>query len=100
MALAEFRSRGAVDVLLSKMVKAGEIERSSRGSYRLPSSQSSDAGKIGEKERSLSRSTDLIAENSNLTDLINLTGDLSCQRATIGTEPTASKTCNGVEDAR
>jgi hypothetical protein len=97
MALAEFRSRGAVDVLLSKMVKAGEIERSGRGSYRLPSSQSSDAGKIGEKERSLSQSTDLIAENSNLTNLTNLTRDL-CQRASIG-QRRPPQDSNEVEDA-
>jgi hypothetical protein len=51
MALAEFRSRGAMDVLLSKMVKTGEIERCGRGSYKLPPTQRSEAGKIGEKER-------------------------------------------------
>jgi hypothetical protein len=100
-ALAEFSRRGAVDVLLSKMVRAGEIERSGRGLYRLPSSQSSDAGKIGEKERSPSQSTDLIEENSNLTNLTNLTGDLSCQPATMGQKcPPRFKDANEVDDAR
>jgi hypothetical protein len=84
MSLAELRSRGAVDVLLSKMAKAGEIERSGRGSYRLPSPHSSDTSKIGEKERLLSQDTDLQVEKNNLTDLTNLTGDLSRQRPTIG----------------
>jgi hypothetical protein len=98
MALAEFRSRGAIDVLLSKMVKAAEIERSGRGSYRLPSSQSSDAGKIGQIERSPSHNTDLIAEKSNLTNLTNLTGDLNCQPGT-NARP-ASKDANEVDDAR
>ena len=37
MTLGEFRSRGAVDVLLGKMVKDGEVERVGRGLYRLPS---------------------------------------------------------------
>jgi Transcriptional regulator, AbiEi antitoxin len=86
-ALAEFSRRGALDVLLSKMVKAGEIERLGRGLYGLPS----DAGKIGENERSLSQNTDLVAENSNLTILTNLTGDPSCQPATMGQKP-ASRT--------
>jgi hypothetical protein len=96
-ALAEFSRRGAVDVLLSKMVKAGEIERLGRGLYGLPS----DAGKIGEKERSLSQDADLIAENSNLTNLTNLSGDLSCQPATMGKErPPRSKDSNEVEDVR
>jgi AAA domain len=101
MALGEFSSRGAVDVLLCKMAKAGEIERSSRGFYRLPSSQSSDAGKIGEKERLPSQGADLIAENSNLTNLINLTGELGCKPATIGRQkrPPRFKDAE-VDDAR
>jgi hypothetical protein len=97
MALAEFSSRGAVDVLLGKMVKAGEIERFGRGLYRFPSG----AGKIGEKERSPSQNTDLIVENNNLTNLINLTSDLSYQPATIGqTGPPRFKDSNEVEGAR
>lgn len=82
MAHAEFTSRGAVDVLLSKMVAAREIERSGRGYYKLPSSQSSDAGKIGEKEGSTSQTADLATENDDLTNLTNPTGDLSCPLGT------------------
>ena len=93
-ALAEFSGRGAVDVMLSKMVKAGEIERLGRGLYGLPS----DVGKIDEKERSLSQNTDLIVENINLTNLTNLTGDLSCQPATMGQKrPPRFKDANDVE---
>ncbi len=50
MALGEFSTRGPVDVLLSKMVKAGEIERARRGAYRLPDPNSSDTSKVGKKE--------------------------------------------------
>jgi hypothetical protein len=97
--LAEFSSRGAVDVLLSKMVKAGEIERSGRGSYRLPSCQSADAGKIGEKERLGSQATKLIAENSNLTNLID---DLGCELGDIemGSNARPASKPNKVEDCR
>jgi hypothetical protein len=46
---AELPNRRATDTLLSKMCKAGEIERAARGRYRLPDDK---AGKIGQKERS------------------------------------------------
>jgi hypothetical protein len=44
MVAAEMTSRNATDVLLFKMAKAGEVERSARGLYQRP-------GKIGKKER-------------------------------------------------
>jgi len=45
---ADMPNRNAADVLLSKMVRDGEIERAGRGRYRLPDEK---AGKIGQKER-------------------------------------------------
>jgi AAA domain/Primase C terminal 2 (PriCT-2) len=46
---AEMRNRTATDTLLSKMVKAGEIERAAKGRYCLPAEK---PGKIGQMERS------------------------------------------------
>jgi hypothetical protein len=84
MVLAEFGSRGAVDVLLSKMFKVGEVERSGRGYYKLPNSKPAEPGKIGEKGRLATDDVVLIVEKSNLTDLTNLTGELSAGSRTDG----------------
>jgi predicted transcriptional regulator of viral defense system len=44
MSIAEFGSRSAVDMLLCRMVKDGEIDRLGRGLYKLPSPKQSDGG--------------------------------------------------------
>jgi hypothetical protein len=44
MSIAEFDSRSAVDMLLCRMVKDGEVERLGRGLYKLPSPKQSDVG--------------------------------------------------------
>jgi hypothetical protein len=50
MIAAELENRNALDLLLFKMTKAGEIEKAGRGSYYLPGVHT--PGKIGQKERS------------------------------------------------
>jgi hypothetical protein len=60
---AEMRNRNAVDILLFKMVKDGEIVRVDRARYDLPSN-----GQIGKKERFKSKVTDSVGKN-NSTDL-------------------------------
>jgi hypothetical protein len=62
--------RNAVDQLLFKMQRGGDIMRVKRGTYALP-------GKIGKKERNDSQVTPAKAETVNLTDLTHLTGDVA-----------------------
>jgi len=67
---AEMGNRNAMDILLSKMVKDGEIERVGRGRYSLPSAAKGN-GQIGQKERFDSQNTDFVSksDNSSLSDL-------------------------------
>jgi hypothetical protein len=44
MSIAEFGSRSAVDMLLCRMVKDGEVERLGRGLYKLPPPKQADVG--------------------------------------------------------
>jgi hypothetical protein len=66
---AELRSRNATDLLLSKMVKGGEIVRADRGRYDLPQT---DSGQIGKKERSDGQGADFTEKPANLSDLSDL----------------------------
>jgi hypothetical protein len=69
MAATENTSRNAMDVMLFKMKKAGEIVRLQRGVYGVPQ----DGGKIERKERSGEQdidNVDINPELSNLSDLI------------------------------
>ncbi len=53
MLAAGLDNRNAVDIMLFKMVKAGEVEKAGRGLYFLPGVH--NPGKIGKKERSRDR---------------------------------------------
>ena len=64
-------SRNAADVLLSKMVRDGEIERVERAKYYLSSKAN---GQNGQKERFDGKATDSIGKNDNLSDLSDLSG--------------------------
>jgi hypothetical protein len=66
-AAADLRSRNATDVLLSKMVKAGEIIRVGKGQYRSP------PGQTGQMERS---------EAADLSDLSGGQGKTDAQGST------------------
>jgi hypothetical protein len=70
MVEAEMLNRNAVDILLSKMAKDGEIVRVGRGRYNLSSKGN---GQIGQKERFDSKVTDSIEKN-NPADLSKLDG--------------------------
>jgi DNA-binding IclR family transcriptional regulator len=48
---AELTNRNALDILLHKMTKAGEVEKAGRGVYVLPG-RAFTPGKTGKKERS------------------------------------------------
>jgi hypothetical protein len=67
---AEMKNRNAVDILLGKMAKDGEIVRVKRGQYGLPTE---DNGQIGKKERFDGKVTDSVAKE-NPTDLSDLAG--------------------------
>lgn len=60
--LAQLRNRNSTDILLSKMAKAGEIERVKRGVYgqvgTLANLAAKNTGKIGKKERSVGEATE------------------------------------------
>jgi hypothetical protein len=71
MVHAEIKNRNAADILLSRMVRDGEIRRVGTGRYALFCS-TSDPGKIGQKERSNSQDTDLTGETADLSDLSDL----------------------------
>jgi hypothetical protein len=72
MAEAEMPNRNAVDILLGKMVRDGEIVRVGRGRYDLSTKIN---GQIGQKERLDGKVADSIEKNGNLSDL----SDLSAQ---------------------
>jgi hypothetical protein len=57
---AEMGNRNAVDILLGKMAKDGEIKRVGRGKYYLSTEGN---GQIGKKERFDGKAADLIKEN-------------------------------------
>ena len=59
------RNRNATDILLSKLVKEGEIVRVGRGKYALPKTN----GQIGQKERTAPQATGFVDKYSNLSDL-------------------------------
>jgi hypothetical protein len=66
---AEMENRNAVDILLGKMAKDGEIRRVGRGRYDLSTKGN---GQIGQKERFDGKATDSIEKNSNLSNLSDL----------------------------
>jgi hypothetical protein len=70
----EMLNRNAVDILLSKMVKGGEIVRVQRGRYTLPDRE---PGKIGQKERLACQPVGLKEKTGNLSNLSDLSGDRS-----------------------
>ena len=59
------RNRNATDILLSKLVKEGEIVRVGRGKYALPKTN----GQIGQKERTAPQAAGFVDKYSNLSDL-------------------------------
>lgn len=70
MAATERTDRNAIDQLLFKMARDGEIKRVRRGVYVLPQ----EASKIGNKIRNGRQATDKSTINADLTDLTDLTG--------------------------
>jgi hypothetical protein len=68
MAAAQLRSRNAADLLLGKMARDGEIKRIGRGRYSIPPT----TGQIGQTERFVAQSLDTCRENSNLSNLSDL----------------------------
>jgi hypothetical protein len=68
MAATERNDRNALDQLLFKMIRDGDLVKVKRGVYATA------AGKIGKKERNDLQGTDEIEEPGNLTDLTDLTG--------------------------
>jgi hypothetical protein len=69
MADTDVKNRNAIDLLLRKMVKDGEIERVGRGQYTV---SGETGGKIGQKERLGAEHNDFPGENGNLSDLSDL----------------------------
>ena len=70
MAAAGLSNRNAADILLCRMLAAGEIARAGRGRYTL----AKDVGKIGKKERNDDHPADATAEIGNLSNLSDLSG--------------------------
>jgi hypothetical protein len=70
MAATERTDRNAIDQLLFKMGRDGDIKRVRRGIYSLPQ----EAGKIGKKERNGLQPAENTVISGNLTDLTDLTG--------------------------
>jgi AAA domain len=68
MASTESHNRNATDILLSKMVRTGEIVRVRRGFYVIAKHD----GKIELKERNEDQLTDFTNESTNLSDLSDL----------------------------
>jgi AAA domain len=68
MVRAEIHNRNAADILLCRMLAAGDIARAARGRYTL----TKDAGKIGQKETNDIHPADATAELGNLSDLSDL----------------------------
>src|SRR5262249_43240407 len=81
MAATERKDRNAVDQLLFKMARDGEIVRLRRGLYALPQG----AGKIDKKERIEPQGTDWQNEIGNLTNLTDLT-DSPCPGGEISAD--------------
>jgi hypothetical protein len=73
MADTEMQNRNAIDTLLYKMVRDGEIVRVGRGRYYL---SATNDGQIGQKERLGTQYTDIVGKNGNLSNL----SDLSARR--------------------
>ncbi|MET0632989.1 MAG: hypothetical protein ABWY92_19185, partial [Xanthobacteraceae bacterium] len=73
---AELRNRNATDLLLSKMVKDGELVRADRGQYALPET---DTEQIGQKERFEVQPPETQQDIGNLSDLSDLSEDRSKQ---------------------
>jgi hypothetical protein len=73
MAATERTDRNAIDQILFKMGRDGDIKRVRRGIYSLPQ----EAGKIGKKERNGLQPTENAILSGNLTDLTDLTGQCS-----------------------
>jgi hypothetical protein len=70
MVATERTDRNAVDQILFKMSRDGDIRRVRRGVYALPQ----DAGKIDKKERNAMLGAELEGKTENLTYLTDLTG--------------------------
>jgi hypothetical protein len=67
MAATERNDRNALDQLLFKMQRDGEVVRLKRGVYACP-------GKSGKKERNDNQTTETHKETNDLTNLTDLTG--------------------------
>lgn len=65
---ANMRSRNATDLMLSKMVRSGEIERIGRGRYRLPST----SGQIGQTDGNQPDPADSATKTGDLSNLSDL----------------------------
>ena len=70
MAATERTDRNAVDQILFKMSRDGDIQRVRRGIYAVPQ----DAGKMDKKERKVVLGPELEGKTHNLTYLTDLTG--------------------------
>ena len=73
MAATGRSDRHAIDQLLFKMVRGGEVVKVGRGRYALPPSP---PGEIDEKERFDAQIPEIRRENDNLTDLTDLTANV------------------------
>jgi hypothetical protein len=85
MAATGSKSRGAMDTLLFKMKKGGEVVPVKRGVYALPQ----DAGKIAEKERNCDQHTENTRSNGDLANLSDLTA--------VGANDLSDDSLDGVE---
>jgi RecA-family ATPase len=65
-------NRNAVDLLLFKMVPAGDVTKIARALYCFPKYAQRDSGKIGKKERSGGQPPEKTKEIDNLSNLSNL----------------------------
>ena len=89
---AELRNRNATDLLLGKMVRDGEIVRADRGHYALPDT---DAGQIGQKERSETQDSDFGEETDNLSNLSDLSADRNAPALRLPSNPGKAMGANG-----
>ena len=74
MAATGSQNRNTTDVLLFRMAETGEVSRVKRGVYARNLTEPTDACKIGKKERCECQGVENTTENSNLTNLTDLTG--------------------------
>ena len=72
MADAEMQNRNAVDILLGKMARDGEIMRVGRGRYDLSTKIN---GQIGQKERLNRETLEIAGKTGDLSNLSNLSED-------------------------